>query len=317
MAQTLKRFANRLTRRASAGVLLCLGSTACLAEYPMIAGCGDPSCEFRAELRTEPQVPTSGEATTLEITLRDGSGALVSELQIHHARKLHVVIIGEDLQVLGHVHPQDFDAPVHGGRGRVRFAFPRPGRYLVAADVMTGTGPHAATFFVQVADSDPERAAALAPVEPGLRVVELLPNDRYVEPVLLDAGHRTNGYEVEMRIAERADAGRPTSLVYHFSRDGAPIRDLRPYLDAPMHLAVVKEDFSRFLHRHGTLPGSQAEDPHAGHRAHHGQESGSSSRFGPDVNASVDFPEPGRYFLFGQAARGDELLVFRTSVVVE
>src|SRR5690606_26078319 len=107
-----------------------------------------------------------------------------------------------------------------------------------------------------------------------------------------------------------------TSLVYSFSHDGSPITDLRPYLDAPMHLAVVKEDFSQFLHQHGSVPGAEPHG-HAGHgAAHHGHGSAASG-FGPAVAASIQFPEPGRYYLFGQTARGSQLLVFRNTVLVE
>jgi hypothetical protein len=30
-----------------------------------------------------------------------------------------------------------------------------------------------------------------------------------------------------------------------------PVTDLRPFLHAPLHLAVVKDDPSQFLHEHG------------------------------------------------------------------
>src|SRR3546814_1685087 len=49
----------------------------------------------------------------------------LEELITHHARKLHVVVLSEDMRVLGHIHPQDFGEPIEDGEARVYFTFPR------------------------------------------------------------------------------------------------------------------------------------------------------------------------------------------------
>lgn len=106
------------------------------------------------------------------------------------------------------------------------------------------------------------------------------------------------------------------------------VTDLRPFLDAALHLAVVKDDLSRFLHEHG-----EAAEPSAGsHATSSSQASGEGSHapddhahghdtiprlFVPNLQATVIFPEPGRYVLFAQAAHGDKMLVLRFPVSVE
>jgi len=273
--------------------------------------------------------PQAGRRTTLVFTLTNEAGNPVEELMIHHARKLHVVIIGDGMQVIGHIHPQDFDEPIEDGRAKVHFTFPRPGRYLVAGDIMTEAGPYAEQFVVEVAGEAAEPRAGAGPAA-AVAVVEAEEGDRYTAPVLLDGADRAQGYDVALAGPARIDAGEPATFTFRFARGGAPVTDLRPYLDAPLHLAVVKQGFGAFLHEHGAVAG----EAQAGHEAHgspashddahgahdHGHQThgyqGPAS-FGPELTATVSFPEPGRYYLFAQAAHGDRLLVSRFPVQVE
>jgi hypothetical protein len=57
---------------------------------------------------------------------------------------------------------------------------------------------------------------------------------------VLQRVEETDGYAVSLQKPDAIKAGEPVSLVYRFTEDGAPVTDLRPYLDAPLHLAVVK-----------------------------------------------------------------------------
>ena len=76
-----------------------------------------------------------------------------------HSRRVHVLIVGEDLKSIAHVHPEDFGAvtadTVRSGRYSVTHAFPRAGRYLVGVDVMSSEGALAKQFIVTVAGPPP------------------------------------------------------------------------------------------------------------------------------------------------------------------
>ena len=270
-------------------------------------------------LRIVPERPRAGERTELTFTLAGGSGQPVQELMTHHDRKLHVLIVSDDMQVLGHIHPHDFREPIEDGEAKVFFTFPRAGRYLVAADFMTEAGPQAVQFLIDVAGSEEPTAAAGKAAPPTLRIVELANDDRHTNPVVLPRAEETDGYAVSLQRPDTIKAGAPVSLVYRFTEDGAPVTDLRPYLDAPLHLAVVKEDLSQFQHEHGTVPGEE----HAGSSGHGSGHDGHAphpyegpSAFGPEITATLSFPEPGTYYLFGQAAHGDRLLITRIPVEV-
>ncbi|HEX2257691.1 MAG TPA: hypothetical protein VHG92_13530 [Afifellaceae bacterium] len=277
----------------------------------------------------EPEQPTAGDRATLTFTVRDAAGEPLEELLTHHGRKLHVVIVGEDMAVLGHIHPADFDEPIEGSRSQVFFTFPRPGRYLIAADIMTEAGPHAEQFPVEVAGEAKEQHAGSA-AAPKVAVVEAEEGDRYTAPVVLDAADQAQGYEVSLARPHRVVAGESATFTFRVARGGAPVTDLRPYLDAALHLAVVKQDFGAFLHEHGTAGGAAANGGHPSHghgdgpegQAHGSHGHGTHgydgpAQFGPEMTATLAFPEPGRYTLFGQAAHGDKLLIARFPIEVE
>lgn len=237
----------------------------------------------------------------------------------HHDRKLHVLIVSDDMQVFGHIHPHDFREPIEGGEAKVFFTFPRAGRYLVATDFMTEAGPQAVQFLIDVAGSEEPTAAAGKAAPPTIRLVALAEDDRYTDPVVLQGAEETDGYAVSLQKPDAIKAGAAVSLVYRFTEDGAPVTDLRPYLEAPLHLAVVKEDLSRFPHMHGTVPGEEhagQSDDGSGHSGHASHTYQGPSAFGPEVTATLSFPEPGTYYLFGQAAHGDALPITRFPVEV-
>src|SRR5690606_41518942 len=113
-------------------------------------------------------------------------------------------------------------------------------------------------------------------------------------PVWLGRADEEDGYAASLHKSDAIEAGAELSLVYRFTKDGAPVTDLRPYLDAPLHLAVVKNDLSHFRHEHGTVPGAA----HAGHGAHGSGHDGHAagayqgpSAFGPELRATLSFPE--------------------------
>lgn len=284
---------------------------------------GKPAAD--AALSLEPERPQAGERATLSFTLTDGEGRPLERLLTSHARKLHVVIVSDDMEMFGHVHPEDFGQPAEGALARVFFTFPRAGRYLVATDFMTDAGPHAEHFVAEVAGDAPE-AESGADVSAKVALVEADEDDRYIAPILLDGGDTAEGYAVSLAMPARIAAGKPASFAFRVAKNGAPVTDLRPYLDAAMHVAVVKEDLSEFLHAHGTAFGQQADGQRAaGSHAHSGREAPDQhgaaeahgpASFGPEVTATINFPEPGRYHLFGQTAHGNKLLIARFPVEV-
>lgn len=290
----------------------------------------------RVELQTNHATLQAGSRAELVFALDDASGQPVEALLTHHGRKLHVVIVSEDMHVLGHIHPQDFGETLEGRSAKTFFTFPRGGRYLVSVDFMTtAQGSQDRQFVVEVVGPPVEpKPAAEAPS--GIVAVTLEEDDSYTEPALLQATDESRNYAVSLKKPDAITANEEVSFAYRFTKDGQPLTDLRPYLDAPMHLAVAKDDLTTFLHTHGTLPENahaahggdgSAEaghgNAHAAHNDHgsadgqHGGAHRGPATFGPEITATVIFPEPGSYYLFAQAAHGDQLLISRFPVHVE
>lgn len=276
-------------------------------------------------LTLRPESVQAGERATLTFLLRQPGGEpLDAHLLTHHARKVHVVIVGEDMTTFGHLHPQDFGEPILEGRATVRFDFPHGGRYLVAADIMTQDGPHSETFIIEVAGARRREKATT----PSLSVVEIRDGDRYTASISFDDAGATDAYDISTLGNAHVRAGVPVRFSWAVENEGRPVTDLRPFLDAALHLAVVKDDLSRFLHEHGEAAepsaGSPATSPsqasdvqsHAADDHVHGHDTIPRS-FGPNLQATVIFPEPGRYVIFAQAAHRDKMLVLRFPVSVE
>lgn len=243
-------------------------------------------------LLTEPESLQAGESATLTFSLKDSRGQPVTELHEHHARKFHVVIVSEDKNTLGHIHPQDFNLSVdNSGEYAVSFTFPYGGKYLVAVDFMTDAGTSSEQFVVEVEGGAPQAIGINKDTTQSFRSYPLGANDRYVTPVILsDAQKSPAPYTIEFNPPDSIKAGSKTTFHYAVDKDGAPVNDLQLFLDAAMHVAVVKDDLSVFLHEHG--------------------------EFGSDIDLEVIFPAPGTYHLFGQMKHGGQLIVSRFTVDV-
>ena len=101
-----------------------------------------------------PDTVQVGTPTSLTFHLTDAKGEPFTDLLVHHERVLHVLIVSENLQIIGHVHPEDFESrdmlAELAGHYTVRFTFPAAGRYIVAIDVMTADAEFSKYLYVDV-----------------------------------------------------------------------------------------------------------------------------------------------------------------------
>ena len=283
-------------------------------------------------LHTEPQTISAGTPAVLTFHLTDGAGEPVTDLMVHHARVLHVLVISENLQIIGHIHPEDFESrdilAELEGKYTVHFTFPAAGRYILAVDIMTADAEFAKYVYVDVAgevkmadivqDFHREKTVFGYTDEGG---------DRYTKAVSLNDEVGVSVYHAKMEAPERIKAGEMVHITYHFSRDGKPLTDLVPFLDAPMHFAIVSTRLDGVVHTHGTVPESgnankkMMKDPHAEHKMEkapatsHQHYGTTPEKFGPTVMLMTTFPDAGRYQIFGQLKHTDQILW--TSFMVE
>jgi hypothetical protein len=108
---------------------------------------------------------------------------------------------------------------------------------------------------------------------------------------------------------------------------GEELTDMVPFLTSPLHIAIVRTDFSylttsRIYHTHGAV--MNASYPHEPNcstaHVHTVGNSTDNSAFGPDVGFSFAFPYSGQYRIFAQTGLNDSkmvLLVFDVDVLYE
>lgn len=276
-------------------------------------------------LHTEPKTIQAGTSAALTFHLTDAKGEPVTDLMVHHARVLHVLVVSENLQIIGHIHPEDFESRdimmELEGMYTVHFTFPAAGKYILAVDVMTADAEFAKYLYVDVAGEEKltdtvqdfrREKVVFGYTEEG--------GDRYTKAVSLTDGEGASKYQAKMEAPDRIKAGEMVHITYHFSQDGKPLTDLVPFLDAPMHFAIVSTRLDGIVHTHGTVLGTEddskitKENLHAGHKMKktpttgHQHQGITPEKFGPTVMLMTTFPEAGVYQIFGQLKHADQIL---------
>lgn len=276
-------------------------------------------------LHTDPQTVQMGMPATLTFHLTDAVGEPVVDLMVHHARVLHVLVVSENLQIIGHIHPEDFESrdimAELEGRYTVHFTFPAAGRYILAVDVMTADAEFAKYLYLDVV-GEKKMADMARDLRREKRIFGYTDEggDRYTKAVSLTDEAGASAYHAKIEAPKRIKVGEIVHITYHFSRDGEPVTDLVPFLDAPMHFAIVSTRLDGIVHTHGTVPGSEdtskmmQKNPHAGHKMKKASTTGhqhygtTPEKFGPTVMLMTTFSEAGIYQIFGQLKHGDQIL---------
>jgi hypothetical protein len=254
----------------------------------------------RAQLATTPATLVPNVPTTLTFTLRDYQGNPVQDLVLDHNRIMHVVIASKDFSVFAHIHAEDL-GPItpemlKTAEFSTRYAFPKPGEYLVSVDYSERAYIFSDQFYLNVGSS----SMMSAPASESFSLQENI-----------------DGYDVTLKTSpSRLKAGVSATLDYHIEKNGKPFTDMNPYLAVPMHISIIRDDLMGFLHIHGLLPVSftgklLGESIHASHLL-------LPNNFGPDIEAAdFAFPAAGVYHVFGEFNAGGKIVVTQFTVKVE
>jgi len=214
---------------------------------------------------------------------------------------MHVVIVSEDETVFAHIHGDDTRSltkeEIDSSTQNFVYTFPKAGRYLVSVDYAHGMALESQQFIISV------RGAG---VQSGPQV--------YQSPGEYD------GYSVSLAY-DSAYAGEVTTLRYTIAKDDRPVTNLEPYLSAAMHISVVKNDFSKFIHIHGEVhPQGQPLPPihiKNGQVVHTMAMMMTPDTFGPNVEAHLIFPSKGLYTVWGEFKVGGKVIPTAFTVRVE
>jgi len=276
-----------------------------------------------AILTMEPSTPLAGQTTFINFHLTNHHGKPITELQVHHARILHTLIVSENLRYFMHIHPEDFDRRNNENKGiyTEQIVFPCAGRYLVAIDLVTRGGKSLhKNFYINV-----KGTPKMQPIAVDLRRIKYFSahqekgTDRYPHAIKLgdlELGNSSK-YRVQLVEPKIIYAGKPVILKYRFERENKPSTNFTPFLHAPMHFAIIREGLSHgIIHAHGNEVGKPQMD-HSHHHIHAGTRKSNPVLMGPLFKVTVTFPTSGLYQIIGQIKQGRQILFTHFMVKVD
>jgi hypothetical protein len=158
----------------------------------------------------------------LAFTIHGPEGEPISDFDLEHARRMHLIVIRRDLTGFQHLHPR-MDA---SGRWTAPIEVPASGPYRAFADFSHGGESATLGTDLTVAGDFDRRP---------------LPEPRPTA----EAG---DGYVVTLD-SEPPRAGQPVELTFPVRRAGKPVA-VEPYLGANGHLVALREGDLAFLHTH-------------------------------------------------------------------
>ena len=164
-----------------------------------------------------------GRPTELRFRILGPDGGAVTDFDVEHERRMHLIVVRRDLTGYQHLHP----ALGASGTWSVRLALPDAGVYRAYADFASGGRPMTlATDLFAGGAFDPAPLPAPAPGD-----------------------ETADGYRAELAIRD-ATAGRTAVLEYALSRNGRRLDGVEPYLGADGHLVALREGDLAFAHAH-------------------------------------------------------------------
>jgi hypothetical protein len=229
----------------------------------------------------------------------------MDELIPDHGHLMHLFLIASPgMQHLWHLHPD----PAEGSAFATRLPAMPAGQYDVFADILDKTGfPWTLVGKIDLPKIKGQDAAGDDSAWTGVPFTSSLTDTVVAQ---LPDGARV----VWERGDARVKANIPAGLNFRVeAKNGAPVRDLEPYMGMAAHAEVVCSDRSVFAHIHpsGTVPMAALHLAEAGSTAQSSLTAtgmanhmlGSSSSLPSSFSFAYGFPHPGDYRIFVQIKR--------------
>lgn len=263
---------------------------------------------------------------TLDLTLTDPGwlpSRKLDDLSPDHGHRMHLFVVSvPGLDVLAHLHPTE-TAPRHFAQLLPPL---RAGVYQLFADIVHANGlAETATTTLTVIGSGSSAPSGDDAVGTGAAIAPMRADEATANPVAtLADGTRVTWLRERDGTAANAIAplvaGRASWFRFRVEeRDGAPARDVVPYMGMAGHAVFLSHDRSVFAHVHptGSVPmaalalvdKAAGADPHAGHHM-------APDPLPPEIAFPYACPRAGDYRIFVQFRRDDviETAIFDAEV---
>ena len=276
-------------------------------------------------------VPGKPATWTLQITdAKSGDG--IKEFEIEMTKKMHLIVVKNDLSWFNHIHPQ-FQGD---GKFVVTTVLPSAGTYKLYADyTVPHVGQEIPQFeFATAGETAKPANVTLTPDKPqGMWLVNKFDSHPEGDPEKRDGAN----YEVAlMPMPSPIVAGQDVMLHFQVrNAKGVPVKDLQPYLGAMGHCVILSNDTNLYLHSHplgadGKMAGMDHSmgDMKMGDMKMDGMKMGDMKMDapkspdaktgavkldkpmsgGPDVVFHTNFPKAGLYKVWGQFQHQDRII---------
>jgi hypothetical protein len=196
----------------------------------------------------------AGERTDFRFTVNGPDGKPVTRFTTLHGKQLHFIVARRDLSGFQHLHPKN----VGDGVWSVPLKLAKPGAYRVFTDIQPHGVAKQLTLGMDVtAPGDYQPKALPKPVQTA----------------------KVGDYEVKLSGA--LIPGRTSKLTLSVSKDGKPVADLEPYLEAYGHLVALRAGDLAYLHVHPDGEPGDGKTP-----------------AGPEITFYAEVPSTGAYRLY-------------------
>ncbi len=156
----------------------------------------------------------------------DGHEFGADELKVAHEKKMHFIVVRDDLQGFQHLHPE-----YTNGKWSVGTTIADEGQYNVYIDIEP-TEERPVTLRVPVTIGKPETAKQFP-----------APNK--------DMKAQNGSYDVALQISQPLHAGEDVPLAFAVTNKGKPESNLQPYLGAFGHVVLLREgEADDYFHVH-------------------------------------------------------------------
>jgi len=260
----------------------------------LIKGAPPETEEFQVRIETSPSPPRAGEDLKMRFRVfHPTTREQVKTFNILHDMPFHLFVVSQDFTSFDHIHPE----LLPDGSFEIVTRLPREGYYKVFCDFFPGGGmPQVTHHHLITAGFKGDLASSTARLQPERpvdgRLVRTIDGTRFeltFEPFPLYSGEE---FELHYRLIDE--------------KSGQPVRDLRPYLAAWGHTLILSEDGTDYLHSHPTemLPEGMSEEE--------------KRRLAATSEVTFDtfFPRPGRYRIWSQFQRADQILTVPFTIEV-
>lgn len=180
--------------------------------------------DFKIEMSSAPQ----GAETEMTFIIKDKNGSPVKNFKTVHEKKMHLIVVSEDLAEFEHLHP----ALQADGSFKVRHAFRHGGKFLLYPDVTPENGTQVVQRMEMNVSGEPKTSEKLV--------------------ADLNLRKTVEGITVTMKPEKEPQA--LTEMTINFivtdEATGKPVTDLQNFLGELAHVVVISEDTRDFLHVH-------------------------------------------------------------------